>query len=1304
MSGFTLDDVRDSFGDDLGEQLRDATNALGRLDEEHAERTRLAKSDEVDLWSELGRASASRATNAEQAAEPLRASFGWQLEQLASRAAGLCAMGPANFPLERELGRTLPKLVAKFQGILDAVLTLPPRKTERSSKALANQLDKLALLQATAEESGAIQESDPEDGFAFGSPEPASGPSADAPARTIAELIEALRSQSSGRSLWSQIGTAPDPFEQLVHAFHAIAGTSSLVGLDVLAIPARRVEELCERAQLARRQLQKDAQSVVAAWDLLSQRDLDLPESSEELEQLRDELIQLLAEPTEESFGEQVVVFGSEAPEDPEEFAFDRPGGFEPAAPEVDPEMVEIFREEAIEVAGRVRFTLAELESGSDSKEQVHELERAFHQLKGASATIGLERVAGRAYEQECEFASLFEAGLLPSEEQLLTARAAFEGILASVDLDAESLLALPEPEEEGFSFEEEPSEQLQPLAQDSTWQSVPLEVQSDEELLDAFREEAEVLCDGIAHSVVALEEGAPTSQVVSDLMRQVHTLKGALNTVGLDPLGQVLHEVETVLEGVEADPGRVAPSAMAGLADWSLGLVRSGMSSLPTGYVQVAPGWVSGQAAGILRGDAFEAPEEPLVEQVAGGDPAAGEQLETARFVRVAATRLDGLMDLAGELVVARSRMNRRVYQLESFQENLGSARKRLLETVVDFVDRYEFAGLAGQNSTTQRLVAPAGAGSSGGGLSLGSGGGGSWNSGDGQESALASSVESLFSEIELDRYEDVNILARTLREIGDDIVEVSAQISGELAQFREESDVFSGLVSGLQTEVTQARMVPVEQLFLRLRGPVRDAAQREQKAVSVRVKGESVTIDKTLIDDLYTPLLHLVRNAVSHGIESTEARRAAGKDIAGLIRLEARQRSGQILLEIADDGGGLDLEGLRAKGAAAGLVEADTPLDDPRIPELIFASGLSTRNEVSDVAGRGVGCDVLRREVERMNGHVVVETRPGHGTTFRVTLPNTLAIYRALMVRQGESTYAVPLAFAERVLDLRDLLIEEEGGARRVQVGEESLPLHSLSTLLGEKAEPSWTRREVVLLRLGDQGLLLDIDGVLGQEEIVVKPLGDVLAQHPLFSGMTLTSEGGMRLILDIPGLFDSVSEGRFGAVLGPVSGESTTREGELEGATEELLAPQAVRRQVEILYVDDSLSVRKAAEKFLRAAGASVTVAVDGQDAMEKLRIQSFDLIFTDLEMPRMHGYDLIREIRFVPAYSELPVIVVTSRSAEKHRNQAKKLGASDYVTKPFNQDVLAEKLRTHLRVDLEGDRLVIERRSRPRDGKS
>jgi len=655
-----------------------------------------------------------------------------------------------------------------------------------------------------------------------------------------------------------------------------------------------------------------------------------------------------------------------------------------------------------------------------------------------------------------------------------------------------------------------------------------------------------------------------------------------------------------------------------------------------------------------------------------AGSSP--GVEVEERRYIRVATKRLDTLINLAGELVVNRSRLVGRVTTLRLLQAELGRSRQRFEQSVEAFRNKYEFALLDGNALPMQvvRRIQPAAPAS----LSLAGAGGGAFDDQFG-----TSAPDLAFGALEMDRYEDVHILSRTLGEIGGDFGEIFGRMTRELSSFADDSEAFGTIVSGIQEEVTRARMVPLELLFNRLRLPVRDAAERESKDVQVVVRGADVTLDKTIADALFAPMLHLVRNAVVHGIERTDRREEIGKARTGVIVLEARQESGQIVLEVSDDGTGLDLEALRQKGISLGLITPEVAATDAVVRDLVFAAGLSTKEGAGAVAGRGVGGDIVRRSVERLSGDVRVETTTGKGTRFVITLPLTLAITRALLVQHRSRAYAIPLFFADRIIDPEAATIVESAGARRVKVGDEYTILRHLDEIFGNPDQGARSNGPILILRLGEQRIALQVDRVAEQEEVVVKNMGDLLSGHPLFAGVTIRGSGELVLIIDVAGLVETQGGTTRTRGRGPAPTPTDDTAGvAVPAELEEELGeePHSEARALRVLFVDDSLSVRKVAEQMLHELGADVTVAVDGVDGFAKLREGTFDMVFTDLEMPRMHGYDFIREMRFVPAYRNLPVVVVTSRSGQKHQDQATAVGANGYITKPFSAKSLEEML--------------------------
>jgi chemosensory pili system protein ChpA (sensor histidine kinase/response regulator) len=1153
--------------------------------------------------------------------------------------------------------------------------------------------------------------------------------------------------------------------ERLGDGFHAMGGTTSLVAAHGLARAAHLCErlagaardelvEIARRSERARRLVELCARGAVAMRAMLP---LELAGEGAAAVQLAEEL-----ERDAEADRPEPPAPPAPAAFPVEEWSFlEEPGAAAPAA--ASPELAEIFRVEATRELSGLGALLEEAAARPDDPRVAEAIERVFHTIKGAAATVGLGDVARLAADTQHALEQVVDAGTAIGADLLATATQAAWTIARAARLEAVGLPAPPSVDPAAsFSFADVPppappeprpapvrseAARLQlrqvfvvevrqtlvaagPLqarlgaaperaaatraelaelfhrikgsallvdehevaAQAARLQeacegggqdldgalaqgvaaiarltgvdlradgrrraraALPALVREpvkavEASLLEAFTQECAELMDTIERLIVQLDAAPEPRQVITALLRPYHTLKGAVNSVGMLAVGRELHVLEDYLEGLSDADVLPPPRTLAAfLIDVQSGLRRN-LTLAKSGYVEASVARLEAKIAALSEpivytesGSELERSLLPSVESpsmLTGPDVvASGSSREVfeggdseRRTLRVAAERLDALMNLAGELVVSRSRLLARVDAVRANYRDLLRSRRRLVDTVEQFRERHEF---------TLAVRAP-------------------------------KEVETQgFTELELDRYDDVNVLARSLAEISNDVAEMDSQLVTDLVAFSEDSEALGTLVSGIQTEVTSARMVPLEQLFTRLRLAVRDAADREHKEVRIVSEGEAVRLDKTIIDALFTPMLHLVRNAVGHGVEAPSARAAVGKPTEGTVSLIGRQESGQIVIEVRDDGGGLDLARLHQRGVAAGLLPATTALTDPAVPQLVFAPGVSTRDVAEDVAGRGIGGDVVKRAIERMNGDVRVDSRAGAGTVFTIVLPVTLAITRAVVVRHRDQAYAVPLYFAERVLAAEETQVLDSAGVRRVRVGDEFVKLERLEECFGAAREGDGG--PVVLLRVGDESCGLQVDAVLGQEEIVVKRLGDLLGGHPLFSGMTVRGAGELVLILDVPGLLR-----QLGA---RVPGQAPTPRPTVVFPAPAPAAPApAAPVRARALWADDSLSVRKVAEKELGALDVEAVVAVDGLDALAKLREGHFDIAFIDLEMPGMNGYELMRAIRAGGAHRELPMVVVSSRSSAKHQTLARECGANAFVTKPFTGDMLVRLL--------------------------
>ncbi|MBS1236642.1 MAG: chemotaxis protein CheA, partial [Proteobacteria bacterium] len=440
-------------------------------------------------------------------------------------------------------------------------------------------------------------------------------------------------------------------------------------------------------------------------------------------------------------------------------------------------------------------------------------------------------------------------------------------------------------------------------------------------------------------------------------------------------------------------------------------------------------------------------------------------------------------------------------------------------------------------------------------------------------------------------------------------------------------------------------------------------------------------------VLDRMIGPFEHMIRNALDHGIESEAERKHAGKPVTGHIRIQASHEGSEIVIRFADDGAGLDIAAIRRKAIERGLMNSSTNLSDDELIQFILVAGFSTAGTVTQLSGRGVGMDVVHNEVKQLGGSITVDTRRGVGTTFIIRLPLTLSISQALMVRVNEQLYAIPLSSVVNILEVPVEQLNSIQMGRRPLLNwqDQVYPFMHLAVRLGIQPLPPAGRKVPVLLgRSGGRQVAIQVDGLAGTREVVIKPLGAQLAGIEGLAGATILGDGSVVLILDLPGLW-LTEEGMH--VVREQHGEemvaTAVQEVAASDAALKIEAPApVVRRNAIVMVVDDSITVRKVTQRHLVKRGIDVLLAKDGVDAIDQLRDQIPDVMLVDIEMPRMDGYELTSRVRSDSRLKQVPIIMITSRAGEKHRDKAFALGVNEYMTKPYQEDELFARINSLL----------------------
>ena len=972
----------------------------------------------------------------------------------------------------------------------------------------------------------------------------------------------------------------------------------------------------------------------------------------------------------------------------------------------MDAELFEIFNAEATQARMRMNEDWQDWHA-SDALRAPEPLIRALHTLVGTSRHVGLVQVRGIAAAMEKllvkqrevakplpdgmkasmqaalgvidrmlgEFASRIE----PAADPETTAR--MEALLANwdVEINADSQPAKPAVESKsgremrGEDLLKKAAEVLGAARRETEEKSDPLAGLVDEidpDLGPVFFEEAEELMPQVDNNLREWRERPADGSVPGALMRLFHTIKGSARMAGAMRFGQMIHELETQVEDALAQPP-VQPSVIeAVLAGYDQAVsayevmlhpelaeqraaetkalqqtcaaqAAKAQEAAPEAAAapQAQPAAPLPQCEALARQQAAQAAAQAAADghahdaAKAGGallDPSMGGAANPAaaaqHVIRVRADLLDRMVAEAGEVAIARARLDSEMGlirgAINELTENVNRLRLQLREIEIQ-ADNQIQAKIAHSNET-----------------------------------------ETEFDPLEFDRYTRFQEVTRMLAESVNDVSTVQQNALRALDAAMQDLARQGQVSRSLQQSLMRVRMVQFSTINDRLYRVVRQAGKDTDKRVTLEIKGGQAEIDRNVLDRMAGPIEHILRNSVAHGIEERTKRAASGKPDIGELTIEVSQDGNEVIMRFLDDGQGLDYPRIEARARERGLIAPDHQPSERELAQMIFAPGFSTAKQVTALAGRGVGMDVVRAEVAGLGGRIDVDSTTGKGSCFTVHLPVSLAVTQVVLLEIEGGKFAVQSALVEQIVQMKPEALTEAYQAQRVEIAGERVPFYFLGSLLEIPGVKPVAQRvaPVVVLRAGATRIALHVDTVVPNQEVVIKHIGPQLARLAGVAGATVLGNGDIVLILNPVQLAMARVAGQLG------KGKAAT------------FSASELQTAATVMVVDDSVTVRKVTQRLLMREGYNVVLAKDGVDALRQMQEVIPDVMLVDIEMPRMDGFDLTKNVREHADFANVPIIMITSRTADKHRNHALSLGVDVFLGKPFSEDDLLRHVRS------------------------
>ena len=777
-------------------------------------------------------------------------------------------------------------------------------------------------------------------------------------------------------------------------------------------------------------------------------------------------------------------------------------------------------------------------------------------------------------------------------------------------------------------------------------------------EIMEDFLIEAFELIEQIDHDLVELEANPEDLELLNRIFRVAHTVKGSSSFLNFDVLTELTHHMEDVLNKARKGELKITPDIMDVVLE-SVDMMKGLLESIRDNGSDAAAGIdiknICVRLTQISEGEApsaaAEAPAAPAPEPVKEPEPVAPAE-EAAPEVSDA--ELSKLSDSEVEAEIER------LLKVRKAEDQARRASKGIAPKSPE-----EIAPAASAASAPAPKPAPS-------------------RERDADKKVPAASSSSAVAQEQTIRVE-VKRLDHLMNLIGELVLgknrllkiydDVEERYEGEkfLEELNQVVSSLSLVTTDIQLAVMKTRMLPIAKVFNKFPRMIRDLSRDLGKQIDLEISGEETELDKSIVEEIGDPLVHIIRNSCDHGIEDPETRKAMGKPEKGLVQLKAYNEGNHIVVEIVDDGKGLDADMLKAKSIEKGIIterEADA-MSEKEAFGLIFRPGFSTAAKVTNVSGRGVGMDVVKTNIEKLNGIIDIESEVGKGTVMKLKIPLTLAIIQSLLVGTQEEFYAIPLASVLETVRVPIDDIYTIDGKNVLRLRDEVLSLVRLSDVFGvNKVFDGGDQTYVVIIGVAEAKLGIIVDTLVGQEEIVIKSMGDYLQNIPGIAGATIRGDGRVTLIIDV------------GAMMEMAKDIKVNIRAEMEDSTKAKEKPSDYK----VLIVDDSKMDRTIMQKSLEPIGVTIIEATNGVEALNIIKSgeHAFDAVLIDIEMPRMDGYTLAGEIRKYSKYRTLPLIAVTSRTSKTDRLRGVEVGMTEYITKPYSSEYLENVVRKNIKL--------------------